>query len=108
MLKSMWVLDSGATDHICHDLSKFNSYYAMSDKDNTITIPDGRKVPILHVGTVKLTNSIILKDVFHVPEFQLNLISVHRLCDNMNCEVVFSSNTSFVQGPKYDPTTSSW
>ncbi|KAL2920668.1 Retrovirus-related Pol polyprotein from transposon TNT 1-94 [Bienertia sinuspersici] len=101
MLKSIWVLDSGATDHICHNffLKKFDSYYAMTDKDTTITIPDGRKVPILHVGTVKFTNSIILKDVFHVPEFHFNLISVHRLCDNMNCEVVFSSNTCFIQGP---------
>lgn len=32
---SSWVLDSGATYYICHDLSSFNTYHLIDSIDNT-------------------------------------------------------------------------
>lgn len=55
-----WVFDSGATDHICYDLSLFATY-AHTSTDNTITVPDGSKVPVTYVGVVHLNDNIVLK-----------------------------------------------
>ncbi|KAL2921067.1 Retrovirus-related Pol polyprotein from transposon RE1 [Bienertia sinuspersici] len=92
------VIDSGATHHICNDLNLFAEYGPMLDVDDTITVPDGRKVQIKHVGTMELPGHIKLKNVFHVPDFQFNLVSVHKLCADMNCEVKFAANSCTVQG----------
>lgn len=41
---SYWILDSGASDHICHDINMFCDYKPLNDAEHKITIPDGRKV----------------------------------------------------------------
>ncbi|XP_057250611.1 uncharacterized protein LOC130591346 [Beta vulgaris subsp. vulgaris] len=55
-----WLLDSGATDHICSDLTNFSDYNIIHEPDNFITIPNGAKVPVTQIGSVKLTHDIIL------------------------------------------------
>ncbi|XP_074374775.1 uncharacterized protein LOC141715196 [Apium graveolens] len=52
-----WILDSGASDHMCYEISSFDSYTQIAD--TFITIPDGSRVVVTHVGTVRLTDSII-------------------------------------------------
>lgn len=51
--KSEWLIDSDATDHICSYLSMFIKYKPVR-KYEFIVIPDGRQVPILHVGSVRI------------------------------------------------------
>lgn len=51
-----WVLDSGATNHICHDLSLFERYTNIDNVDDIITVPDGRKIQIMHKGIVHLNS----------------------------------------------------
>lgn len=94
-----WVLDSGATDHICHNLDMFDSYHNIALGDNTITIPVGRKVAIMHKGIVKVASDIILQDVLHVPHFHFNLISIPKLCQDLQCSVNFTSTSCVLQGP---------
>ncbi|KAL2903176.1 Retrovirus-related Pol polyprotein from transposon RE1 [Bienertia sinuspersici] len=97
----VWVIDSGATHHICNDLSFFSECGPMMEHENTITVPDGRKVEIKHVGTVKLPGDIKLEHVFHVPDFQFNLVSISKLCGNLGCEVIFTSDSCMLQGPHW-------
>ncbi|KNA02797.1 hypothetical protein SOVF_215280, partial [Spinacia oleracea] len=94
-----WIIDSGASDHICCDSRLFSGYDVVNGLDNTITIPDGSKIKITHMGTVKVNEHITLKNVLFVPGFQFNLISVTKLCSDMNCSVVFTSDTCVLQGP---------
>lgn len=85
-LNSGWIIDSGASDHICHDLSLFYEHMKFTSSQNThITIPDGSKVPISHVGTVKLNNDITLDHVQYVPGFQFNLICMPKIYADMSC-----------------------
>lgn len=93
-----WLIDSGATDHICPHLDQFHSYDKVSSQDSFITIPDGRQVKVLHVGTIKLNDDIILKRVLHVPEFHFSLISVKQLCVDMSCSITFTDKACFIQG----------
>lgn len=82
---SNWMVDNGATDHICSDLSLFTTYNDVQGEANYFTIPDGTKVLIKQVGTVHLQNDLILNDVLFVPEFKFNLISIPTICKDLNC-----------------------
>ncbi|GAA0143530.1 hypothetical protein LIER_04196 [Lithospermum erythrorhizon] len=53
----LWILDSGATDHISPHLTLFDHY-----ERALITIPDGTKIPILHIGSITLAHGIILNN----------------------------------------------
>ncbi|KAL2930123.1 Retrovirus-related Pol polyprotein from transposon RE2, partial [Bienertia sinuspersici] len=99
-----WLLDSGATDHICCDLSKFTTYIACSTPYSSITIPNGHKVYVTHNGTIKMTKDILLNDVLYVLEYKFNLISVHKLCKDLGCELLFTSDKCLVQHPQGNTT----
>ncbi|XP_021720004.1 uncharacterized protein LOC110687687 [Chenopodium quinoa] len=60
--KNGWIIDSGATDHICYDLYLFDSYSPLQHGDNTITISDGNEVVISQIGEVTLEQNIVLKN----------------------------------------------
>ena len=62
-----WIIDSGASDHMCHDLFKFFSYHLLKNQSHTITIPDGRSILVKYIGQIKLSNGIILNNVLYVP-----------------------------------------
>lgn len=75
-----WLLDSSATDHIFPDLQEFESFQTVTNSEDSITVPDGRKIKVLHIGKVKLNDKIVLQQVLHVLDFQYKLIYVHKLC----------------------------
>lgn len=80
---SSWIVDSGATDQMCHDLQTFTSYHRLEGHSNSITLPYGKQVSISFTGTVNLGNDLILKDVFYVLEFKFNLISIPKICKDL-------------------------
>lgn len=41
-----WIIDIGAIDHMCYDLSMFSSFKILVDNFHNITIPDERKVKV--------------------------------------------------------------
>uniref|UniRef100_A0A803LZV8 Retrotransposon Copia-like N-terminal domain-containing protein n=1 Tax=Chenopodium quinoa TaxID=63459 RepID=A0A803LZV8_CHEQI len=94
-----WIVDSGATDHICSNLSLFESYKCFDKTPSTITIADGKHVTVEHIGTVQFDNGIVLQNVLHVPGLKFNLISTHKLCRDLNCEIVFTHDKCLIQGP---------
>ncbi|XP_074374803.1 uncharacterized protein LOC141715227 [Apium graveolens] len=93
-----WLIDSGATDHICPDLSFFSSYENIFDNNNYITIPNGYKVKVLHKGSVKLNDELTIQHVLHVPDLCFRLISVSKLCEDLGCQVSFTNQGCFIQG----------
>lgn len=48
--KSNWLMDSGATDHVCSDLSNISTYKPVHGGNEFIVVPDGRQVPIMQGG----------------------------------------------------------
>uniref|UniRef100_A0A2N9IF64 Integrase catalytic domain-containing protein n=1 Tax=Fagus sylvatica TaxID=28930 RepID=A0A2N9IF64_FAGSY len=71
--QNSWILDTGATDHMVHSLSCFTTVTSIIQA--TVELPNGNLVPVTHIGTVKLSSSLILTDVLCVPSFHFNLIS---------------------------------
>ena len=58
---SQWIIDSGATDHICNNLSLFSDFKSFT---GSIIIPDGKRIHIHHIGTIILNSKITLHNVF--------------------------------------------
>ena len=94
---SSWIIDSGASDHICGNLKWFHSY-------NEI-IPTHIKLPTSHFtiakqsGTIKFSDDFIIHDVFYVPEFHFNLISVSKLTKFLSI-VIFDGFQCCIQDKK--------
>ncbi|KAK2373270.1 hypothetical protein QL285_074314 [Trifolium repens] len=80
---SKWVVDSGATRHICANKDAFTSYNSVGDGEEQVYLGDSRTVTVQGKGKVmlKLTSgkTLALTEVLHVPEIRTNLIYVALL-----------------------------
>lgn len=85
---SRWVVDSGATDHMSHNVTFFDSYKPTLGNQQ-ITVVDGSPTNIARQGNLYLTPSISLKDVLHIPKLSTNLISVHKIAKELHCKIIF-------------------
>ncbi|XP_019170537.1 PREDICTED: uncharacterized protein LOC109166102 [Ipomoea nil] len=94
--KNLWVIDSGATDHIvCDDslLNKLESKYG----EFPVTIPNGDKVAVRSIGGTKLPNGMQINRVLNIPDFKCNLVSVGRLTKDFDCALTFFSDFCIMQ-----------
>ena len=92
---STWVMDTGASDHIICSISSFQTYTTV---DNCVVeLPNGESVHVTHVGTVKLSNFLILEHVLCVPSFSFNLLSVSQLTRSLPLCILFLSQFCFIQ-----------
>ncbi|KAL8161993.1 hypothetical protein V2J09_013482 [Rumex salicifolius] len=97
-ISSSWILDSGASDHITPNLNLFQTYVTVP-KPVFITLPDGQKSVVHHIGTIHLSEHIILHNVLHVPAFHFNLLSVNKLTKDMSTNVIFTPTSCLLQAP---------
>ncbi|XP_019162022.1 PREDICTED: uncharacterized protein LOC109158591 [Ipomoea nil] len=75
-----WILDSAATHHIVcsqHMLTKVKETQGMY-----VELPNGNRTAITHIGTLVVSEDIVLQNVFCVPVFHYNLVSVSELIKN--------------------------
>jgi gag-polypeptide of LTR copia-type/Integrase core domain len=84
---SGWIVDSGASLHMTHNRSLFQSF--TESKGGKVKIADGNFIKIEGYGTVKVmikTRSepiaLVLKQVAYVPMLHVNLMSVTKLDKN--------------------------
>lgn len=93
-----WIIDSGATTHVCSDLSLFSNTSPVTGV--TVSLPNGISEHISHIRTVHLSPSLVLHNVLHVPSFRFNLISVCSLLRDNNlsahCELQESTRDSMI------------
>jgi len=93
-----WIIDSGASDHITPDLGILTFVQKLSIP-GFITMPNGKHSRIEHIGSVQLSPTLLLTDVLHVPDFQFNLLSVHKLCKQVAGKVIFTPTDCTLQSP---------
>ncbi|KAA0046026.1 putative Polyprotein [Cucumis melo var. makuwa] len=76
-----WWLDTGASRHVCHDLSLFRKYNEVKDKN--ILLGDHHTTKVTGIEEVKLKftsgKTLVLKEVLHTPEIRKNLVSRYLL-----------------------------
>ncbi|CAH9096266.1 unnamed protein product [Cuscuta epithymum] len=90
-----WILDTGATNHICGDLNLLSQIQNIAPC--SVGLPDGKTVLATKEGCVKFSNGLCLQNVLFVPQMQCHLISVTQLNDTLDCFVQFSSDLCVIQ-----------
>ena len=78
-----WIVDSGATRHICGNRSAFTSYTTVKEGEEQVFMGDLRSSLVIGKGKVllKLTSGkvLALNDVLHVLDIRWNLVSMSLL-----------------------------
>jgi hypothetical protein len=92
-----WLLDSGASMHICNNKSWFID---LAPENSSVLVGDNRHIQVLGRGTVRLsmnvngvTNNLILRHVALVPNFGINLVSTGRL-ESMGFKIITEKGNS--------------
>ncbi|KAL2249476.1 UNVERIFIED_CONTAM: Retrovirus-related Pol polyprotein from transposon TNT 1-94 [Sesamum indicum] len=91
-----WIIDTGATNHVCANIALFHSF-TKPVNPHFIYLPDGSKKSVQYVGIVQLNDDITLHNVFFVPQFSVNLISVSQLCNHTLYQLHFTKENCFLQ-----------
>ena len=88
-------MDTGASDHIICSISFFQTYTTVANC--VVELPNGELAHVTHIGTVKLSNFLILEHLLCVPSFSFNLLSVSQLTHSFPLCLVFLSQFCFIQ-----------
>ncbi|CAN1851581.1 hypothetical protein LINPERHAP1_LOCUS40246 [Linum perenne] len=86
-LAFVWIIDTGASDHICCTLDHFIDPKPVIGV--SVHLPNSTKVSVSHIGSVKLPIGLILQNVLLVPSFGFNLVSVSKLTHDLPVSFVF-------------------
>ncbi|XP_019160028.1 PREDICTED: uncharacterized protein LOC109156630 [Ipomoea nil] len=86
---NVWILDSGATDHITYSLEYLEKYHKTH----------GENVQVTHIGEVKLFPNLMLKNVLCIPSFTFNIISATKLTKQNDCTLVMKADICDIKGP---------
>lgn len=91
-----WVIDTGATYHMCFNHSLFHGFQQLL-KPIMVGLPDGTIKKVTKVGDIVVTDDIVLHSVLYIPEFRHNLLSVSKLMDDTNFMGWFSKTSYYFQ-----------
>lgn len=95
-----FIIDSGASEHMtCSEKSLYN-VEDVSNLGMTVGHPNGTQAKVIKIGNLKLTANITLFGVLVVPEYRVNLLSVHNLARDNKLFVGFDENTCYIQDLK--------
>ncbi|KAK1422630.1 hypothetical protein QVD17_17916 [Tagetes erecta] len=94
---SGWIIDSGANQHMVMSEENLIDQIDVSGYNITVNHPNGTNALVTKIGSLKICDKIILTDVFVVPEYCANLISVYKLARDNKLQVVFDEFKCLLQ-----------
>lgn len=96
-----WIIDSGATSHMCSDRNLFSKF--VKNENSTITIANGQKIECKGSGDVTLKidlrNEILnvkLGNTLLIPDLHNNLLSVRALAEK-GFEIIFKNDRVYLK-----------
>ena len=96
---SSWLLDSGASNHMTPNRSKFVTYFPRNNLPKVFTA-SGEKLPVAGIGRVPIRGLGHLNNVLHVPQIQAQLFSPQRYVKDTLTILTLSSDGCFVWDKK--------
>jgi hypothetical protein len=94
-----WVVDSGASAHMCHNRRLFSALKP-PPPSLSVKLPNGHTLSIMGIGHCTLSPTLTLSNVYYISDFHFNLLSVSQLTSNTNCIISFSSKNFLFQDPQ--------
>jgi transposase InsO family protein len=98
--ETSWVIDSGASTHVTSRQDFFTSYTA--GDFGTVKMGNDGLAKIVGIGDVCLEMingmKLVLRDVKHIPDIRLNLISVGKLDDDGYCSTFHNGQWKLTRG----------
>ncbi|XP_074297123.1 uncharacterized protein LOC141627802 [Silene latifolia] len=91
-----WIIDTEALDHMTYNLKILTDVVTLLNPIK-VGLPDGSVKLVHQTRKVRLTDRIKLVNVFYIPDFKQNLMSVSKLIDYNDCSVLFNSNDCVFQ-----------
>ena len=92
-----WVVDSNANQHMVASETQLRDTVDVSKLDLFVNHPNGSSAKIKTIGNCSINSHLTLFDVFVVPDFNINLLSVHKICKDSRYEVVFNEHSFTIQ-----------
>ena len=77
-----------------HSISCFTSITATLNTH--VNLPNGETALVTHIGTVQISEKLILYNVLCVPSFIFNLLSVSQLAKSILYCLIFFGNLCFI------------
>jgi len=102
---SSWIIDSGATNHICLALTYFTPYHQINPI--SVKLANGNQVIANYSGSVFLNQNHVIDDVLYIPYFTFNILSIAKLIDKLSCVLTFDSNGCHIQDKNLEMIESS-
>lgn len=84
-----WIVVIGASCHISNSMNCFKNTSHVSNWH--VVLPNNLRLKAAFKDDIPITTDLVLYDVLFVPDFSYNLLSVTKLSNTANCELVFSS-----------------
>ncbi|GKC84502.1 hypothetical protein Tco_1140219 [Tanacetum coccineum] len=94
--KYLWVVDSGATDHVCYSLTLMHNVQICT-QPILVTLPNGQQTHVTKTGPVHINSAITLHDVLYIPSFSYNLLSVSKLGSHIPLSILFTPFSCYFQ-----------
>ncbi|KAJ0922526.1 putative RNA-directed DNA polymerase [Helianthus annuus] len=89
--------DSGANQHMVRTEEGIFDAIDVSEFNIKVKHPNGSDATVTKIGKYKLNDKVILTDVFVVPEYYVNLLSVYKLAKDNKLRVLFDENNCYIQ-----------
>lgn len=87
MEKTTWFVDLSTSIHICSTTPELMYTIYKLDKPVEVHLLDGSSRRVACVGKVRLNKDIILMNVFYIPGFTQNLLSVCKILGLHVCSI---------------------
>lgn len=91
-----WIIDSGASECICFNSKSFLFLTPLPEPIN-ISLPNSFRIIVTHLGSVSVLPNLVLYNVLYVPDFKHILLSVHKLSNQLHCNVSFIPSACVLQ-----------
>ena len=91
----LWIVDSGATDHMTCNSNHFITYSPCAS-NRKVQSADGSMLTVESIGRVKIDIFGILEDVLHIPKLCINLVSVQKLAKLPKYSIIFDNDECFL------------
>ncbi|GJW60856.1 ribonuclease H-like domain-containing protein [Tanacetum coccineum] len=92
-----WIIYSEANQHMTISEKLLHNIVDIAHLGLTVRHPNGTHALIHKIGDLKLTKDITLYDVLVVPEYNVSLLSVHKLARDSKLCVGFDEHKCYIQ-----------